>query len=679
MSLRDMGAIRESTRPKNWSTDNVGPLASFRFPIHLRLLLILIVVGLACRIYDLGRLPLWSDEAESSINALTILERGVPADTYQGHPIYENWMVKPWPGNSEFEFRDISYNDRGVAVYHAWLPLYSIALSFRLLGITPARAGAMRPQYSAAERQRRTIAARLPSVLFGMLCILGFYLAGSRLQSRGTGLIAAFLATFLALHISYSQTARYYAATTMLITFCIWAILAMTQSGRWRDFLIGSFLFSLLFYTHLLAFAVACLMWAVAMATRLNQWRTIGPKVVVFASCIAGLCAPWLLGTNFLRYSAGVPRAWRLLSLPSELILSRKLLSAGIVLIGGAALASAATVFKGRVPARFEAAFEPYKLSFVFVYLWTILGYFVFFFSIPAPSLAVNRVLLVVGPATLLIIAMVLRSIAAAVCRKNVLLFTGIGATAFLSIFNSRHSYDVRLATPLEFLKPADVVERNHHVDAAVEYLRTAPVEASTKLFASPDMQLVLTFYTGMFIQSIVPVRKSYLDGYPGDIIFFSTVPFWRMGPLTSDLLRTAARNVGSDLSVRDSLELSCRLSSQDFRSEEGAKVARVVPPVTPVPPFAAGLWKQQQEEFPEWFRNNYMWFPSQFPLFREFKATNASDWWFQYYYALVNPEQRRSHPNYENRIHNATLTVLPCADLVVYYSPGHSGLRLTL
>jgi hypothetical protein len=175
-----------------------------------------------------------------------------------------------------------------------------------------------------------------------------------------------------------------------------------------------------------------------------------------------------------------------------------------------------------------------------------------------------------------------------------------------------------------------------------------------------------------MFIQSVVPVRKSYLDNYPGDIIFFSTVPFWRTGPLTSeDLLRRAAQNAGIELSVSDALELSCRLSSQDFRSEEGPKVARVVPPLTPVPPFAAGLWKQQQEEFPEWFRSNYTWLPNQFHLFRDFKATSASDWWFRYYYALVNPEQRRAHPNYENRIRNATVTVLPCVDLVVYYSPG--------
>jgi hypothetical protein len=149
--------------------------------------------------------------------------------------------------------------------------------------------------------------------------------------------------------------------------------------------------------------------------------------------------------------------------------------------------------------------------------------------------------------------------------------------------------------------------------------------------------------------------------------MFFS---FWRMGPLTSDLLCRAARNAGSELSASNALEPSCGLSSRDLRPEERTKVARVAPPVTPVPPFAAELWKQQQKEFPEWFRSYNTWFP-RFLLFRDFKATSASDWWFEYYYALVNPEQRRAHPNYENRIRNATLTVLPCADLVVYYSPG--------
>ena len=191
---------------------------SFR---HLWILSFLLLTGLACRIYDLGRLPLWGDEAESSINALTILQKGVPADSYQGRPLFENWMIRLWPNNPEFEFRDISYSDRHVAAYHGWLPLYSIALSFRLFGITSSPAGMLRPQYDEAQRLRRTIAARVPSVVFGMLCIVGFYLAGCRLQGRKTGLVAALLATFLAVNIFDSQTARYYASAAAGVTFCI--------------------------------------------------------------------------------------------------------------------------------------------------------------------------------------------------------------------------------------------------------------------------------------------------------------------------------------------------------------------------------------------------------------------------------------------------------------------------
>ena len=129
---------------------------------HIWVLSFLLLTGLACRIYDLGRLPLWGDEAESSINALTILQKGVPADRYQGHLLFQDWMIQPSPDNPEFEFRDISFSDRHVVVYHGWLPLYSIALSFRLFGITSSPAGMLRPQYDEAQRLRRTIAARVP-------------------------------------------------------------------------------------------------------------------------------------------------------------------------------------------------------------------------------------------------------------------------------------------------------------------------------------------------------------------------------------------------------------------------------------------------------------------------------------------------------------------------------------
>jgi len=82
------------------------------------------------------------DESESTINALTILDRGVPTDRYLGLPIYENTLTEPWPESPEYEFRDLSYSSRGLAVYHGWLPLYSIAASLKAFGIRPDRADA---------------------------------------------------------------------------------------------------------------------------------------------------------------------------------------------------------------------------------------------------------------------------------------------------------------------------------------------------------------------------------------------------------------------------------------------------------------------------------------------------------------------------------------------------------
>jgi hypothetical protein len=49
---------------------------------------------------------LWADEAESALNALTIVADGVPGDRHMGLPLYENTLVRPWPESVEYEFRD---------------------------------------------------------------------------------------------------------------------------------------------------------------------------------------------------------------------------------------------------------------------------------------------------------------------------------------------------------------------------------------------------------------------------------------------------------------------------------------------------------------------------------------------------------------------------------------------
>src|SRR5579862_4088591 len=134
----------------------------------------LMTIGFILRLDQIQSQPVWVDEAESCINALSILQSGLPIDSYLGLPVYENTLTIPSPGDPEYEFKDSSYGrpiykGHGLALYHGWLPLYAIAASFRLFGVTPDNRGATTPQYGPAKRRSRTVAARLPGVLFGVL------------------------------------------------------------------------------------------------------------------------------------------------------------------------------------------------------------------------------------------------------------------------------------------------------------------------------------------------------------------------------------------------------------------------------------------------------------------------------------------------------------------------------
>ena len=56
---------------------------------HPLLVGLTIVIGVGLRLAGIDNHNLWVDEAESSINGLSILQHGVPIDQYLGLPIYE--------------------------------------------------------------------------------------------------------------------------------------------------------------------------------------------------------------------------------------------------------------------------------------------------------------------------------------------------------------------------------------------------------------------------------------------------------------------------------------------------------------------------------------------------------------------------------------------------------------
>src|SRR5438067_1602706 len=98
----------------------------------------------------------------------------------------------PWRSSCcrEYEFRDSSYSAKGLAIYHGWLPLYAMAASMEAFGVMPDRLtpGELKVQHTDDQIRRRVIAARFPSLIFGVAFMLFLYLAGREMFGADAGL-----------------------------------------------------------------------------------------------------------------------------------------------------------------------------------------------------------------------------------------------------------------------------------------------------------------------------------------------------------------------------------------------------------------------------------------------------------------------------------------------------------
>lgn len=135
------------------------------------LLIGFIIAGAYLRLANLGKDSLWEDEFLHVYAAKGILEAG-----------------KPILPSGELYTRSIIYT-------------YIVAFSFKLFGINE-------------------MAARLPSVLFGILMIPIIYYVVARFFNRNLGLISSFLIAFSPFCISWSRTCRMYSLLQPLYFFC---------------------------------------------------------------------------------------------------------------------------------------------------------------------------------------------------------------------------------------------------------------------------------------------------------------------------------------------------------------------------------------------------------------------------------------------------------------------------
>lgn len=554
---------------------------------------LIFAAAIAVRLAHLDGEPFWVDEAESSINALTILEHAYPTDTYLGLPIYENTSVQPWPGNPEYALRDVSYSDNHFAVYHGWLPLYSIAASFAAYGIRP---DAPKPPYAirhdVANWKRQTLAARMPGVLFGLMFVIVVFAAGKMLYGDDAAWSGLILASVHPLAISVSRQARYYSAEVLLTTVCCVLAWLMICRGRWKDFICGGFAFVLLFHTHFQAFFAGGLTVAIATPIILRLQARSVRKLAAFGAIVLAGTIPWLIATHFHAHfyaqPARLPRAWALLQFPGDLL--RYPPFAYCSMLFGALFASATgwAVVRPTTETlqRITAPLRKAAPALAFHIVWILCGYTSFLATIPVVSFASGRLNLSYwGP------ALVLFSVASAAIARMIpwrvpraALAPAVTLTLYLAMGHS-------------LTLSASYSDRGWRIKSeAIQELELVGFDSKTRFYASPNRHLIWTIYTGLPVQSIVPVRKEYLNSYKGDIIYIDSFSE-ENEILCPERIRDAARRKGLTLSNKSAEVWSRLLLTHDYRETLLRQIGvGADKQIEPIPDFSEALLNASRE-----------------------------------------------------------------------------------
>ena len=626
------------------------------------LVILVLLAGFLIRIRYLDERPFWVDEAESSINALTILENGYPTDTYLGIPIYENTLIQPWQGNAEYEFRDLSYSDKHLAIYHGWLPLYAIAGSFALHGVTPDSAnGPPTVKHDLNEWKRRTRAARLPAVLFGVLFLAVVFAGGRLLYGPDAAWAGLLVGSVYPYHIAISRQARYYSAEVALTTACAVSLWLLMKECKWKHVYLTAAAFVLLFHTHLQSFSAAALV-CILVAPMIIRRHPAGlRKLTTFVALVAAGTVPWIIATGFYRQQERIPRAWTLLNLPSDFWRYPPVrLSSAITGIIIAFLTGFVILIKPRFSLSFASSTKQFAPVLLFLGVWAVCGYGTFVAFVPAVSFDSGRLNLSYwGP--LFLLASVTASAITRVFapRRSIVFAPVLLLIAFMAMGRKPNFHETFAGGSWE-------------ADASVlDYLKASTLDRKTRLYAAPNDHLILSFYSGLPVQDITPVRKSYLDSYPGNIIYIDRSVSVETGVLTADCIRKAALRDGDRLSPEDAERWSVLLRTRDYRETMSKSVSSSArQEVEQVPPFARQLLTAHHRKLPSVFASSSLDLAT-----RGFDIESWTDWRTVLKYRFLGPEERSTvHANYADRLRGSDAVILTKADTAVYFSRWHSA-----
>jgi len=238
-----------------------------------RFLICLLLVDSVLLFSRLENTAFWIDEAMNALLAENILSFGYPI-TWDGA-----YLVEP--------YFNVEVNDQLVRVSHTWLQYYEVAASFLLFG-------------------KSAFAARLPSVICGLLCLVVVYFLALRMsRSERLAAIASLLLAFNTAFLLYSRLARYFSLSFLFSALVLLCYLRWRDDPGRRNLLFFTVCTILLFYSHFIIwpFIVVTIVTYHLVFERRNISRLNNREFLFSIGLSLLMTVPWILYSNPLHHS----------------------------------------------------------------------------------------------------------------------------------------------------------------------------------------------------------------------------------------------------------------------------------------------------------------------------------------------------------------------------------------
>jgi hypothetical protein len=454
---------------------------------------ILIIVALLMG--NLSNAPLWQDEAESALNALTISSGNlIPRGSADGTTALLHEMALYYKTDDpKYEYLPTHFLETPYVTIHGWLPYYFIRLGIGIFG-------------------KNELGPRFFSVIFFGLALAVLYVMFREIAFPVLALCVVGYFSLMPGILGYAMQARYYSYALFFNLLGVFSFWRFTQNqGRVR-FGVWAASEVLLYYTNISAFFLHQAVFALFV---LVSRRDLLKKYFTYAAFVGMFAVPHILITRFPMLALRIPARHSIDAI--SLLMFFHLLEWNLFLVLSAIAFFSIFIVRSGKNALQRRSFEAGLNSDLLCFLMVWIGYLLISYTSPKASFY-PRVFLPIIP--FVIYAAFSRISPGGDNHRdfNKLRVVTFACIFFLLFFNPMRKSDaanVRDLFTLKFKPNQGQTSDPSRVLDALTYIKYT--SARNPLILTGFDHFVVAYYSNYKVDLLWPLKKEYIDNLEGD------------------------------------------------------------------------------------------------------------------------------------------------------------------